>query len=179
MATQYPPPSKRQKRAQAEFTREQQDVDTTIPDGTVRVRFVDQATGETGSLPVLTVQLSQATTKNLEILLNNLKDQADDQVPYRFFHDEATEALGDKEDLYNALVKPGKASAETEIVLQYAPQAVFRVKAVSRCSAAVSGHGDNILAVQFSPKNSGRMASGSGDKTVRIWDCDTVHRCTL
>lgn len=173
MATQYPPPSKRQKRAQVELTREQQDIDTTIPDGTVRVRFVDQATGESGSLPVLTVPLSQATTKNLEILLNNLKDQADDQVPYRFFHDEATEALGDKEDLYNALVKSGKASAETEIVLQYAPQAVFRVKAVSRCAAAVSGHGDNILAVQFSPKNSGRMASGSGDKTVRVWDCDT------
>jgi ribosome assembly protein 4 len=50
---------------------------------------------------------------------------------------------------------------------------VFRVKAVSRCSAAVLGHGDNILAVNFSPVSSSRMASGSGDKTVRIWDCDT------
>jgi ribosome assembly protein 4 len=173
MATQYPPPSKRQKREQGEIARLQQDIDTTIPDGTVRVRFVDQATGESGSLPVLTVQLGQASTKNLELLLNELKDQADDQIPYRFFPDGATEALGDKEDLYNALIKAGKASAESEIVLQYAPQAVFRVKAVSRCAAAISGHGDNILAVQFSPLDSGRMASGSGDKTVRIWDCDT------
>ena len=96
MATQYPPPSKRQKREQAEIARQQQDIDTTIPDGTVRVRFVDQATGESGSIPVLTVPLSQASTKNLELLLNNLKDQADDQIPYRFFPDGATEALADK-----------------------------------------------------------------------------------
>ncbi|KAF2206080.1 WD40 repeat-like protein [Delitschia confertaspora ATCC 74209] len=173
MATLVPPPSKRVKREQAEIARQQQDIDSTIPDGTVRVRFVDQATGETGTLPVLTVPLSQATTKNLEILLNELKDQGDDRIPYRFFPDGHAEALGDKEDLYNALVKPGKVSAESEVVLQYAPQAVFRVKAVSRCSAAISGHGESILAVQFSPSNSGRMASGSGDKTVRIWDCDT------
>ena len=173
MATQVPPPSKRQKREQAEIARQQQDIDTTIPDGTVRIRFVDQATGESGSIPVLTVPLSQSSTKNLEILLNELKDQSDDRIPYRFFPDGATEALGDKEDLYNALVKLGKASAESEITLQYAPQAVFRVKAVSRCAAAISGHGGNILAVQFSPKNSSRMASGSGDKTVRVWDCDT------
>jgi len=173
MATQYPPPSKRQKREQAEIARQQQDIDTTIPDGTVRVRFVDQATGESGNLPVLTVPLSQASTKNLEILLNELKEQGDDRIPYRFFLEGAAEALGDKEDLYNSLVKPGKVSAESEITLQYAPQAVFRVKAVSRCASAISGHGDNILAVQFSPANSSRMASGSGDKTVRIWDCDT------
>ncbi|KAF1996095.1 F-box/WD repeat-containing protein pof1 [Amniculicola lignicola CBS 123094] len=180
MATQVPPPSKRQKRAQVELTGTQQDL-PEIPDGSVRVRFVDQATGETGNIPVLTVPLSQASTKNLEILLNNLKDQTDDQIPYRFFPEGAPEALGDKEDLYTALVKPGKVSAESEITLQYAPQAVFRVKAVSRCAAAISGHGDNILAVNFSPENSSRMASGSGDKTVRIWDCDTgtpVHTLT-
>jgi ribosome assembly protein 4 len=173
MATQLPPPSKRQKREQAEKARQQQDIDTTIPDGTVRIRFVDQSTGETGDIPVLTVPLSQASTQNLEILLNELKEQGDDRIPYRFFPDGANEALGDKEDIYNALVKPGKVSAESEITLQYAPQAVFRVKAVSRCAAAISGHGDNILAVQFSPVKSSRMASGSGDKTVRIWDCET------
>lgn len=173
MATLVPPPSKRVKREQAELARTQQDVHETIPDGSVRVRFVDQATGETGTLPVLTVPLSQASTKNLEILLNELQDRGDDRIPYRFFHEADAEALGDKDDLYNSLVKPGKVSAESEIVLQYAPQAVFRVKAVSRCSAAISGHGESILATQFSPINSSRMVSGSGDKTVRIWDCDT------
>jgi ribosome assembly protein 4 len=173
MATQVPPPSKRQKREQIEFTRNQQDIKPSIPDGTVRVRFIDQSTGETGNLPVLTVPLSQASTKNLELLLNELKEQADDRIPYRFYANGAAEALGDKQDLYTSLIAPGKASLESEITLHYAPQAVFRVKAVSRCAAAISGHGDNILAVQFSPANSSRMASASGDKTVRIWDCDT------
>ena len=173
MATQVPPPSKRQKREAIAKSSEQADLTSTIPDGSIRIRFVDQTTGSSDTLPVLTVPLSQATTANLNILLNELKDQADDRLPYRFYHSSATEALGDKEDVYHTLVKPGRVSSEEEVVLQYAPQAVFRVKAVSRCAAAVSGHGDNILAVQFSPKNSSRMASGSGDKSVRIWDCDT------
>lgn len=148
---------------------------------------MDQATGEPGSLPVLSVPLVRATTKNLEILLNELQDNGYDRIPYRFFYsqggppyDGGGEALGDRADLYNALVKPGKVSAESEITLQYAPQAVFRVKAVSRCSAAISGHGEAILATQFSPANSSRMASGSGDNTARIWDCDTgTPACTL
>ncbi|KAJ4344571.1 ribosome assembly [Didymosphaeria variabile] len=173
MATQFPPPSKRQKREAIAASSTQAPTES-IPDGSIRIRFVDQSTGTSGTLPVLTVPLSQATTTNLNLLLNSLKDQLDDDaIPYRFYHGESPEALGDKEDVYNSLVKPGRVTAEEEVVLQYAPQAVFRVKAVSRCAAAVSGHGDNILAVQFSPKNSSRMASGSGDKTVRIWDCDT------
>lgn len=187
MATIPPPPNKRQKTAASALAREQQDVEEAIPDGTVRVRFVDQATGETGSLPVLSVPLARATTKNLEILLNELQEHGDDSIPYRFFYsqggppyDGGGDALGDRADLYNALVKPGKVSAESEITLQYAPQAVFRVKAVSRCSAAISGHGEAILATQFSPANSSRMASGSGDNTARIWDCDTgTPVCTL
>jgi ribosome assembly protein 4 len=175
MATVPPPPSKRQKTAAAALAREQADVETPIPEGAIRVRFVDQATGETGSLPVISVPLSQATTKNLELLLNELQERGDDRLPYRFFYtpggppwDGGGEALGDRQDLYNALVKPGKVSAESEITLQYAPQAVFRVKAVSRCAAAISGHGEAILAVQFSPANSSRMATGSGDNTARV-----------
>lgn len=54
-----------------------------------------------------------------------------------------------------------------------APQAVFRVRAVSRCASTIPGHGEAILAIQFSPKSSSRMVSGSGDNTARIWDCDT------
>jgi ribosome assembly protein 4 len=73
MATVLPPPSKRQRTALAEKTRDQQEIDR-IPEnlGSVRVQFLDQATGQhTGgqvSIPVV-----DATVKNLELLLNTLQ----------------------------------------------------------------------------------------------------------
>jgi ribosome assembly protein 4 len=37
----------------------------------------------------------------------------------------------------------------------------------------IPGHGEAILAAQFSPESSSRLATGSGDKTARIWDTET------
>lgn len=73
MATLYPPPSKRQKLAQAEKAREQQELDTIPSDlGSVRVQFYDQATGQpTG--PAVSVPVADANVKNLETLLNTLQ----------------------------------------------------------------------------------------------------------
>ena len=73
MATVLPPPSKRQRTAVAELARTQQDVDT-IPDnlGSVRVQFLDQATGLSAGPPV-SVPVRDATVKNLELLLNTLQ----------------------------------------------------------------------------------------------------------
>jgi ribosome assembly protein 4 len=74
MATVFPPPSKRQKREIADKARQQQDIQK-IPDnlGSVRVQFVDQATGEpTG--PAVAVPVANATVKNLETLINTLQD---------------------------------------------------------------------------------------------------------
>ena len=59
------------------------------------------------------------------------------------------------------------------IGLQYIPQAVFRVRAVSRCSSSIPGHGQPILAASFSSSSSSRLLTGSGDNTARIFDCDT------
>lgn len=195
MATIPPPPSKRQKTAVAALAAQQAEIEAP-PEGSVRIQFVDRATGKSTG-PSVSVQLAHATVKNLELLLNEFKRQEDpehEQLPYRFFHDsggDVAEALGDGADIYNALVKKG-TSTEEEIVLQYSPQAVFRVRAVSRCSASISGmevllflaaiyrifitftgHGEAILATQFSPASSSKMVSGSGDSTARIWDCDT------
>ena len=75
--------------------------------------------------------------------------------------------------LYHSLLKPGIKTTEDSIRLHYTPQAVFRVRAVSRCSSSIPGHGEAILATQFSPGSSSRMASGSGDHTSRIWDTET------
>ncbi len=73
MATIIPPPSKRQRTAVAERARAQQEVDT-IPDnlGSIRVQFIDQATGQSAGPPV-SVPVQDATVKNLELLLNTLQ----------------------------------------------------------------------------------------------------------
>lgn len=67
----------------------------------------------------------------------------------------------------------GLKTTEDLITLQFTPQAVFRVRSVSRCSSSIPGHGQPILAAQFSPLTSSRLVTGSGDNTARIFDCET------
>ncbi|KAF3483756.1 WD repeat protein [Arthroderma uncinatum] len=177
MATVLPPPSKRQRREIDEKAREQQEVDS-IPEnlGSVRVQFFDQSTGS-ASGPAVAVPLGDATVRNLEILLNTLQGNDDDErIPYRFAYkedDKDGNLVDISSDLYHSLLQPGIKTTEDIIHLQYTPQAVFRVKAASRCSASIVGHGEAILATSFASSSSSRMVSGSGDSTARIWDCDT------
>ncbi|CAB4009978.1 notchless homolog 1, partial [Paramuricea clavata] len=79
-----------------------------------------------------------------------------------------TEITGSIRDVLNQDV------LETEKVVEiiYQPQAIFRVRAVSRCTSTITGHAEAVLSVAFS--NCGRyLASGSGDTTVRFWDLTT------
>lgn len=76
-------------------------------------------------------------------------------------------------DLFTDILHPGHKSSEDLITLSYTPQAVFRVRAVTRCTGTIAGHGAPILAAQFSPQTSARLVTGSGDCTARIWDCLT------
>ncbi|KAI9739772.1 MAG: hypothetical protein M1834_006492 [Cirrosporium novae-zelandiae] len=181
MATILPPPSKRQKVAAAAKAREQQDIGG-IPEGLghVRVQFVDQSTGQPTTSPVA-IAVSDSTVKNLELLLNGLLgNDIDDRIPYRFSFNRGpqkdnntSENVDILSDLYQAILAPGLKTIEDTISLQYTPQAVFRVRAVSRCTSSIAGHGQAILATAFSPASSSTMVSGSGDGTARIWDCDT------
>lgn len=100
-------------------------------------------------------------------------------MPYRFtFERETSDKSGSTtldiaHSIYQSLLQPGIKTTEDSIALHYTPQAVFRVRAVSRCASSISGHGEAILATQFSPASSSRMVTGGGDNTARIWDCDT------
>ncbi|KAI5294050.1 hypothetical protein KEM52_004780 [Ascosphaera acerosa] len=180
MATLVPPPSKRQRLDEQEKAKYQQELNTIPTDlGSIRVQFCDQTTGKpTG--PAVAVPIENATVKNLETVLNTLQQNGDeDRVPYRFTYqpdsdaDGADKAVDILSDLWHSLLKPGLKTPEDTVKLYYTPQAVFRVKAVSRCSASITGHGEAILATQFSPASSSRMITGSGDNTARMWDCDT------
>lgn len=73
-----------------------------------------------------------------------------------------------------------KVDTENVLNIVYQPQAVFRVRAVTRCTSSMPGHAEAVVALSFSP-NSLHLASGSGDTTLRLWDLTTetpLHTCT-
>jgi ribosome assembly protein 4 len=180
MATVVPPPSKRRKLVASELARIQK-IPDEVPEGSIRIRFIDRSTNEPLG-PVVSVPLQHSSVKNLEILANSLRGAEDtaDRIPYRFFFTRSLsdgsleeQALGDGADIYTSLVKSGATSTEDELVLSVSPQAVFKVRAVSRCASSIAGHGQPILTAQFSPADGSRLCTGSGDNSARIWDCET------
>ena len=54
----------------------------------------------------------------------------------------------------------------------YRPEAMFAIRPVTRASATLEGHSEAVLSVAFSP-NGEKLASASGDTTVRMWDLNT------
>ncbi|XP_076805283.1 notchless protein homolog 1-like [Clavelina lepadiformis] len=134
-----------------------------VVEGSVLVQMCNEDGESTG--PPLDVPLS-VTAKQLQLLCNSLLEN-DEQTPYSFFVNDA-EILSD----LKSLLEKEKISTESSIQIIYQPQAVFKVRAVTRCTSSIEGHAEAVLSVKFSP-NGKYLASGSGDTTVRFWDIST------
>eukprot|EP00041_Stephanoeca_diplocostata_P032611 m.1051304 g.1051304 ORF g.1051304 m.1051304 type:complete len:290 (-) comp24177_c2_seq3:226-1095(-) len=118
------------------------------------------------------------TPQQLLVLLNKLLKNDSDPLPYNFYVGEVDKSVNDGSGLKNGIevskelssvVDDAGLSTEAVLDITYQPQAVFRVRAISQCSATINGHADNIVELYFSPDGT-RLATGSGDTTVRFWD---------
>ncbi|XP_068220700.1 notchless protein homolog 1 [Palaemon carinicauda] len=135
-------------------------------EGVERVNVLAQFASETGEVagPPIELPLMLGREK-LQLILNALLKQ-EENTPYSFFvnENEVTDDL--------AGVLDESTSEEKVMTILYQPQAVFRVRAVTRCTSSLPGHAEAILCASFSPDGQ-HMASGSGDTTVRFWDINT------
>uniref|UniRef100_A0A8R1HZN2 WD_REPEATS_REGION domain-containing protein n=1 Tax=Caenorhabditis japonica TaxID=281687 RepID=A0A8R1HZN2_CAEJA len=137
----------------------------------ISVSFISEDNEELGASGVLVpVDIS---TESLQILCNQLLENSDDPVPISFFTDDGIEIVDSVRKSLDVI------DFEKTLKLVYQPQAVFRVRPVTRCSSSIPGHGEPIISAQFSPDGRG-LASGSGDSTMRIWDIELelpLHTC--
>ena len=71
----------------------------------------------------------------------------EETTPYSFFVND-TEI---EDSLVGALSKESVENTEQVLEIIYQPQAVFRVRAVTRCTSSIEGHAEAVIAVAFSP----------------------------
>lgn len=116
---------------------------------------------------------TDVTPQQLNALLNTLLEN-EEPLPYSFY-------VNDKE-LAGELgehIRKNAISVESSLQVVFQPQALFRVRPVTRMSSSIAGHAEAVLSVNFSPDGK-HLATGSGDTCVRFWNLNTqcaMHTC--
>ncbi|XP_022655581.1 notchless protein homolog 1-like isoform X2 [Varroa jacobsoni] len=132
-------------------------------------RILAQFESEGGEVTGAPLDLPLDISKDKLQSLCNMILENEESVPYLFFIE--------GEEIKNSLdktmhEKKREISSEALVKIIYAPQALFKVRPVTRCTGSIPGHAEAVLASQFSP-NGQYLVSGSGDTTVRFWDLNT------
>ncbi|KAK2198253.1 bifunctional WD40-YVTN repeat-like-containing domain superfamily/WD40 repeat [Babesia duncani] len=122
----------------------------------------------------LTVPVTLTRDQIEQLLISQLDEQGklsrDEGIRYTFILEDSDEI---KTTLLAAL-ESAKTTYTGESILNvtYIPVSIYSIRPITRCSSSLEGHTEAVLCVEFSPDGS-RLASGSGDATVRLWDLET------
>jgi len=177
MATVAPPPPKRQRREETDRAKVQQDVTQLKIEGSFRTFFEVDGKRVTDGVEL---PLDDLTPRNLNLLLNTLLGRGrEDSLLYRFGipipGTDTLDPLPSREaDIREFIRKHGlDRNNELECPLRGTVQSVFKVQPPRRLAHRIPGHGEAVLCATFSPATSSLFATGSGDKTARIWDTQT------